>query len=166
MLRMGKLADYGIVLMSYLATKIKLKHSAHSLSNTVRMPLPTVRKVLKILSHSGLLKSERGAQGGYSLHLEPTHISVADIIAAVEGPIALTECSGSNSNCEQEKHCSIQEHSTRINNAVFLALDEVKLSDMILPKSRIDAISPIRIYPSAHSQMGSSTVQEDSEQHD
>lgn len=163
MLRIGKLTDYGIVLMSYLATETELKHSAHSLSDAVKMPLPTVRKVLKVLSQGGLLTSERGAQGGYRLQRTPAHISVADIITAIEGPIALTECVGEQSQCEQEDHCSIQVNSTRINNAVFHALDEVKLSDMILPQTNIEAVSPINFYPSAK-QMKSATVQ-DGEHH-
>lgn len=149
MLRMGKLTDYGIVLMSYLATENELKHSAHSLSDAVKMPLPTVRKVLKALSQGGLLKSERGVQGGYSLHRNAKQISVADIITAVEGPIALTECVSDESHCEQESHCSIQVNSARINNAVYLALDEVKLSDMLLPQGGLEKVSPINFYPSA-----------------
>ena len=159
MLRMSKLTDYGIVLMSYLATENELKHSAHSLSDAVQMPLPTVRKVLKVLTQGGLLTSERGAQGGYSLHRSPKQISVADIITAVEGPIALTECMSSESHCEQESHCSIQVNSTRINNAVYSALDEVKLSDMLLPQGGLEAVSPINFYPSAK-QMEAASVKD------
>jgi FeS assembly SUF system regulator len=159
MLRIGKLTDYGIVLMSYLATKNELKHSAHSLSDAVTMPLPTVKKVLKTLSQGGLLKSERGAQGGYSLQRQADQISVADIITAIEGPIALTECVSDESHCVQEEHCSIQVNSARINNAVYLALDEVKLSDMLLPASGLENVSPINFYPSAK-QMKSATEQD------
>jgi FeS assembly SUF system regulator len=159
MLRMGKLTDYGIVLMSYLATEVELKHSAHSLSDAVKMPLPTVKKVLKALTQGDLLKSERGAQGGYSLQRRPEDISVADIITAIEGPIALTECVSDESHCEQEDHCSIQVNSARINNAVYLALDEVKLSDMLLPQSGLETVSPINFYPSAK-QMKSASDQD------
>jgi FeS assembly SUF system regulator len=142
---MGKLTDYGIVMMSYLATEADSKHSAQSLSSAVQMPLPTVRKVLKALSHGGLLNSERGAQGGYSLAREAKAISVAEIITALEGPIALTECVSSDNQCEQESHCSIQTNWNRINSAVYTALDEVKLSDMLLPGPT--QTSPIVFYP-------------------
>ena len=152
MLRMSKLTDYGIVLMSYLASKTYLQHSAHTLSEAVDMPLPTVRKVLKALSQNGLLVSERGAQGGYSLSRNPKQISVAEIIAAIEGPIALTECVSDESHCEQESHCSIQTNWTRINSVVFHALDEVKLSDMLTPQS--SEVSPIHFYPTATSHKG------------
>ena len=147
MLRMSKLTDYGIVLMSYLASKTYLQHSAHTLSEAVDMPLPTVRKVLKALSQSGLLVSERGAQGGYNLSRNPKQISVAEIITAMEGPIALTECVSDESHCEQESHCSIQTNWSRINSVVFHALDEVKLSDMLAPQS--SEVSPIHFYPTA-----------------
>src|SRR5690554_2300470 len=147
MIRMGKLTDYGIVLMSRMAADSDVKHSAHTLSDAVRMPLPTVRKVLKALSHGGLLDSERGANGGYSLGRSPEQISVAEIITAIEGPIALTECVSSESHCDQETYCAVQTNWTRINDAVFHALDEVKLSDMLVPEPSA-AVSPIRIYPS------------------
>ena len=71
MLRMSKLTDYGIVLMSYLAVNRQFQHSAHVLADAVQVPLPTVRKVLKGLLAGGLLNSERGAQGGYSLSRDP-----------------------------------------------------------------------------------------------
>ena len=155
MLRMSKLTDYGIVLMSHLASKTYQKHSAHILSEAVKMPLPTVRKVLKLLSQAGLLTSERGVQGGYNLSRNPKQISVADIITAIEGPIALTECVSTESHCEQEPHCDIQTNWTRINNAVSYALDEVKLSDMLL--AQVSGESPIHFYPSSE-KMDSTTL--------
>jgi FeS assembly SUF system regulator len=118
--------------------------------------------VLKSLSHGGLLQSERGVTGGYSLSREPEKISVAEIITAIEGPIALTECVSDESHCEQETHCAVQTNWTRINNAVFHALDEVKLSDMLAPQ-RVPGLSPIRFYSSAT--MSNATIQ-DGEFHD
>jgi FeS assembly SUF system regulator len=144
---MGKLTDYAIVLMSYLSTKNQVKHSAHSLSDAVKVPQPTVKKVLKALSQSGFLKSERGAQGGYSLARKATDISVAEIITALEGPIAITECVSDDHHCEQENHCDIQTNWERINKVVFTALDEVKLADMLAPNKT--GVSPIHFYPSA-----------------
>ena len=152
MLRMSKLTDYGIVLMSHLASKTYQQHSAHTLSEAVNMPLSTVRKVLKLLTSGGLLISERGAQGGYNLKRGPKHISIAEIITSIEGPIALTECVSDDSHCEQESHCDVQTNWARINNAVFHALDEVKLSDMLVPQS--SDVSPIHFYPSATLQNG------------
>ncbi|WP_273149590.1 SUF system Fe-S cluster assembly regulator [Methylophaga thiooxydans] len=163
MLRMGKLTDYGIVLMSYLAANRDVQHSAHTIAEAVKVPLPTVRKVLKSLSHGGLLKSERGVMGGYSLNNSPDKISVAEIITAIEGPIALTECVSDESHCEQETHCAVQTNWTRINNAVFHALDEVKLADMLAPQNEA-GISPIKFYSSV-TKMSTATIQ-DGEFHD
>jgi FeS assembly SUF system regulator len=132
--------------MGYFAAEQSKKHSAHTLSESAQIPLPTVRKVLKKLSQGGLLNSERGAQGGYSLARSSKLISVAEVITALEGPIALTECVSSDSQCEQESHCSIQTNWERINKAVYTALDEVKLADMLIPST--SKVSPLIFYPS------------------
>lgn len=150
MLRMGKLTDYGIVLMSYLAENTAVHHNTQTLADAVRVPLPTVRKVLKALSQHGLLNSERGARGGYSLSKAAREISIAEVITAIEGPIALTECVSVESHCEQEVHCVVQTNWERINSAVYHALDEVKLSDMLVEKTHINGVSPIHFYPSVN----------------
>jgi FeS assembly SUF system regulator len=160
---MGKLTDYGIVMMSHFASNLQVQHSAHAIAEAVKVPLPTVRKVLKLLSHSGLLKSERGAMGGYSLSRQPDDITVAEIITAIEGPIALTECVSTDSHCDQETHCAVQTNWSKINDAVFHALDEVKLSDMLSPQSSL-GFSPIRFY-SSYNRMNETTLQ-DGEFHD
>ena len=148
MLRMGKLTDYGIVLMSYLAENTDSQHNAQMLAEAVRVPLPTVRKVMKLLSHGGLLNSERGAHGGYTLAKAACEISIAEVIAAIEGPIALTECVSSESHCDQEVHCVVKTNWERINSAVYHALDEVKLSDMLVHKTHVNGVSPIHFYRS------------------
>jgi len=163
MLRMGKLTDYGIVLMSHLAENTATQHSAHTLSEAVKVPLPTVRKVLKALCHDGLLVSERGARGGYSLIKAANTISIAEVITAIEGPIALTECVSDESHCDQALHCEVQTNWDRINQAVYHALDEVKLSDMLINRPHIAGESPIQFYPSAN-QKGDVT-QQDGELH-
>ena len=90
MLRVGKLTDYGTVVMTYLAREPKQLHSANEMAAQLGLALPTVSKILKALVQNGLLVSHRGVKGGYSLALAPEAISVAQIIAAIEGPIALT----------------------------------------------------------------------------
>src|SRR5437879_2923297 len=94
MIRLGKLTDYGLVLMTQMARHPKTElHTARGLAAHSGLPLPTVSKLLKILLQSGLLESHRGIKGGYSLTREPNTISLAEIVSAVEGPLALTECS-------------------------------------------------------------------------
>ena len=143
MLHMGELTDYGIVLMSYLATEIALintlRNSVNSLSNAIKMPLSTVRKVLKILSNSNLLKPARWAQGGYNPNCNPTKLSVDNITTSVDGPALLIKCNSSGSHYEQKFHYLIKSNFAHINNAVLLAIDEVKLSDIILPQINVKA---------------------------
>ena len=94
MIRVSKLTDYGIVLLSYFAHNAeKQPFSAKPLSEASQIPLPTVSKLLKMLTNTGLLVSERGRNGGYSLAKKPHEISVAQVISLLEGPLALTECS-------------------------------------------------------------------------
>jgi FeS assembly SUF system regulator len=133
MLRMSKMTDYGIVLMTRLAMNPNSQHAAAELSVQVEMPLPTVSKILKQLTRARLLVSSRGAQGGYSLARPPEAISVAEIITTLEGPIGLTECVSTPGECGQEGHCSTRAHWERINQAVYEALNDIKLSDMVHP---------------------------------
>jgi len=95
--------------------------------------LPTVSKILKILVKSGVLNSVRGARGGYRLARAPEKISVAEVICALEGPIAVTECSISDHNCEQSPKCSIRGNWTVINTAIQSALESVSVADLTQP---------------------------------
>ena len=135
MIRLGKLTDYGLVLMTYIARdRDRSLHTARDLSVESRLPLPTVSKLLKELLQGGLLVSHRGIKGGYSLARKPREISVAEIIAVLEGPIALTECSTDISGlCDFEPCCPIKDNQRIISQAVRGALDKVMLSDLTHP---------------------------------
>ncbi len=135
MIRLGKLTDYGLVLMTYIARDHdRSLHTARDLSVESRLPLPTVSKLLKELLQGGLLVSHRGIKGGYSLARKPREISVAEIIAVLEGPIALTECSTDISGlCDFEPCCPIKDNQRIISQAVRGALDKVMLSDLTHP---------------------------------
>ena len=135
MIRLGKLTDYGLVLMTYMARNHDLSlHTARGLAIESRLALPTVSKLLKELVQGGLLVSHRGIKGGYSLARAPREISVAEIIAALEGPIALTECSTDVSGlCDLEPCCPIKNNQRIISQAVRGALEGVMLSDLIHP---------------------------------
>ncbi len=135
MIRLGKLTDYGLVLMTHIAQNHdRLLHTARDLAGESRLPLPTVSKLLKELLQGGLLVSHRGIKGGYTLARAPLEISVAEIIAVLEGPIALTECSTDISGlCDLEPCCPIKNNQRVISQAVRGALDNVMLSDLIQP---------------------------------
>jgi FeS assembly SUF system regulator len=142
MLRVGKLTDYGTAVMTSLAQHPERLQSANEIAAELSLALPTVSKVLKALVQHGLVVSHRGAKGGYSLAVAPEGISVAQIIAAIEGPIALTECSDTAKLCEQESLCSIRGNWQRINQAVLAALQQVSLADLARPVEH-----PLRFTP-------------------
>jgi len=146
MFRITRLTDYGVLLMAQLARNMGEVHNAAELAATVCLPQPTVSKILQILLHQGLLKSVRGAGGGYRLAKAPSEISVREIIAGLEGPIAITECNLEEGNCEQEPHCTTRANWQLINQAMRQALDEISLADML--RSEFVAVFHVQKYRS------------------
>jgi FeS assembly SUF system regulator len=141
-LRISKLTDYAILVMVELAQNRRTM-SAHALAERVHVELPTTSKVLKLLAGSGLVESFRGASGGYRVSRPAADISVAEVIAAMEGPIAMTECSVEQGLCSQEDRCGLRGNWQRISEAVAQALEEVSLAEMSNPVRR--GIDPLRI---------------------
>ncbi len=135
MIRLAKLTDYGLVLMTAMARNGTASvHTARDLASGTHLPLPTVSKLLKQLLQSGLLVSHRGINGGYGLAKDPAEISVAEIIAAIEGPIALTECMTDVSGlCDLEPSCPIKTNQRVLSDVVRAALQKVTLSDLAQP---------------------------------
>lgn len=139
MLRMTKQADYGIVLLSHMANGATpsadgawTRFAAPELSEATGLPLPTVSKILKLLSRQGILASHRGVKGGYSLADAPERISVVRMIEALDGPIAFTDCvDEAPGSCSQEETCRIRDNWQLINDAVRDALQQISLSDLL-----------------------------------
>ncbi len=131
MIRLTNLADYAVVLMCEMV-RIDTKVNAQSLSDATRVPNTTVAKILNLLTRAGLLTSHRGLHGGFALAEEPKNVSVADIIEAIDGPIAMTHCSEEqNSDCSFDEICVMRPHWQSINGAVRSALAGVKLNDLV-----------------------------------
>jgi FeS assembly SUF system regulator len=129
-IRMSKLTDYGIVLMTCVARSTRLQ-TARQLSEQTHLPRPTVGKLLKRLCRAGMLTSQRGVHGGYELGHPAQDISIAALIIALEGPIKLTECSvQTGGGCDHEASCPCRTPWQRINTAVTHALDGISLADM------------------------------------
>ena len=145
MLRVSKLTDYATVLMTVLAESPDQLANAVALAERARLEPPTVSKVLKQLVHAGLVASQRGAAGGYRLARPPSSISVADIVAAMEGPIGMTECSVHVGLCDHERHCGVRGNWRRISELVESALRNVTLADMLAPPPPRPARIPIRL---------------------
>ncbi|MES2119929.1 MAG: Rrf2 family transcriptional regulator [Pseudomonadota bacterium] len=132
-MRLSHLADYAVVLMTAAARRpAGARLSATELSAETGVPLPTAQKLMGQLAGNGLLTSARGAAGGFALAHPADQISLADIVEAVEGPIAMTVCSGSEgvSDCALDAHCRVKPHMGVVGNAVRGALGAVSLQQL------------------------------------
>lgn len=137
MLRIAKLTDYATGLMVHLSQSPERRVSAQQLAAELDLPRPTVATLLKKLGRAGLVSSARGAGGGYLLARSPGLISVADIVVAIEGPVALTACAIADGRCEREKTCATRPHWRAINLAVRATLTAMNLTDMTAPPARM-----------------------------
>lgn len=134
MLRVSKIIDYGTLVLTYMASYPDRLFSAADLACTLGLGQPVVSKVLKALGHHDLVKSSRGAKGGYALSRAPEQISIAQIIDALEEqPFGLTECSATPGACYFEAGCHIRPNWQRINAIVRRTLEDTSLADMMRP---------------------------------
>jgi FeS assembly SUF system regulator len=134
MIRLNRLTDYAIVVLTQMGRDHAGVRTAPQLAHETGVPLPTVAKLLKTLAADGIIASHRGAAGGYSLSRAPEAISVAQIIAALEGPIALTACvEGSGNHCDVESLCPMRGNWDKVNRAIQRALEDLTLAEMAVP---------------------------------
>ncbi|MCX7012002.1 MAG: SUF system Fe-S cluster assembly regulator [Candidatus Sumerlaeota bacterium] len=156
MLRVTKLTDYGVLLLSQMADGDEREAcTARDLADSTRLPLPMVSKIAKLLAHHGLLLSHRGAKGGYSLARPAHKITLAEIIAALEGPIAITDCLGHDDcRCEADPICSMRGNWDVVNHAVRGALEGVTLEDMVAGKKVTVPSFPLALASSGSERSG------------
>ena len=132
MIRISKLADYAVVILSVMAEQPDNLMSATNVSDITKLPEPTVSKVLKLLSKGGLLESKRGTTGGYFLAKAAQSITIREIIRAIDGPVLITSCSdGEVPDCSLSECCTLRGKWDGVNDAVRSALDGVTLADMM-----------------------------------
>jgi FeS assembly SUF system regulator len=130
-MRLTHLADYAVVLMTAAARRpAAARLSATELAAETGVPLPTAQKLMGLLAASGLLSSIRGARGGFALARPAAEISLADIVEAVEGPIAMTVCSTGGTDCALDAHCRVKPHMGIVGTAVRGALGAVSLTEL------------------------------------
>ncbi len=135
MLRISKLADYAVVLVTHMAhldSQEQGHENVRNLAAATRIPEPTVRKVLKALSRAGIVSSQRGTNGGYGLARTAAHINVVEILSAIEGPIGITECTSEATagDCEYEVRCRVRGRWQKINSAIHDALAGINLAEL------------------------------------
>ena len=133
MLRVTKLTDYATLILTVLAARPGGVLSAPDLAEHAGLEAPTVAKVLKPLAQAGLVEGFRGANGGYRLAREASAISLVEIVEAMEGPLAMTECSLDHGDCGLSPQCGVRANWRRINDVVADALSKVSLAQMLEP---------------------------------
>ncbi len=132
MLRLARMTDYAVVVLAAMVRDDRGELATTTwLARDTGVPEPSVAKILKHLVHAGIVRSQRGAAGGYRLNRDPAHISISEVISALEGPVALTACvDGAPGSCAVEHLCQIRGNWDHVNSAIEAALDRISLADM------------------------------------
>ncbi len=131
MLRISKLTDYATVILAHLAAEPERRFTAAQIASDTGLAAPTVSKLLKQLHRTGLVQSTRGLHGGYLLARPASQITAVHILDALEGPVALTECSGVASQCCIEQTCAVGRAWQRVNRAIRRSLQEITLLELM-----------------------------------
>ena len=134
MLKLNRLTDYAVVVLSRLSKQVGMVQTANEISDGTGLPMPTVSKILKLMAGSSLIESHRGVNGGYSLSRGADSVRVSEIIEALEGPIALTACVDvTTDQCTIEGSCPMRGNWNTVNDAIRTALSGVTLADLLDP---------------------------------
>src|SRR5436190_20525350 len=129
MIILSKLADYGVIVATHLATHPERQENAAAVAMATRLPQATVAKLLKALAHAGLVTATRGAAGGYRLARPAGAISVAEGVAAIDGGIGMAQCSLHAGDCERTPYCRRRPHCGAICRAGGAAVAAVRVTD-------------------------------------
>jgi FeS assembly SUF system regulator len=143
-LKISRMSDYAIVLLTALARDETAQLNARALAEMTGLSLPSVGKLLKTLSVQGLLISQQGRNGGYRLARSTHAISLAHIVEAIDGPIAMTDCFDASHDCGLETNCAVRPHWHAINLGLHALMDEITLARLIQPvKSEPTLVVPV-----------------------
>ncbi len=135
MLRISKLADYATLIMHQLALESARIYSATEIAKQAHITVTTASKTLKMLLEAGLVSSVRGAGGGYRLSRSADTITLAEVVAAIDGQLALTECNIPSKICAQDSVCALRSNWRLINKVIMTALQSVTVAEMTRPLS-------------------------------
>jgi Rrf2 family protein len=146
MLSLSKKTDYALIALAYLAERPSGIASAREIAAARNLPAALLMNILKELHHIGIVRSTRGSQGGYELAIDPSTISLHDLIVAMQGPVKLVECAGEATPCTHDNiadadacrvsgHCAVQAPLQALNDRLVRFLQDVQLSDVILAAS-------------------------------
>jgi Rrf2 family protein len=144
MLRLSKKADYALIAMAHLALKPG-SASAREIAENYEIPTELMAKVLQRLARRGLLTSQQGARGGYTLARTATGISLADVIQAIDGPVSVTACSTHGDRCGQFAKCNVRDPLWRISDIIVSALSKTMVSELANDVTPAVEKAPIQI---------------------
>lgn len=151
MLRITKLTDYAVLVLSVLAAEAQAEPprvlNVGELAERTRLEPPTVAKVLKPLAQAGLVDGFRGAGGGYRLARTASKVSLKAIVEAMEGPLGMTECVVHTGQCDLESHCQARANWRRVNDVIADALARVSLAQMLAPVPQRGARIRLQLTP-------------------
>lgn len=133
MIRINKLTDYGVMILAEMAAEPGEKFTSATLAERLEIPKTTVAKLLKLLTGAGILVSSRGRLGGYQLKMAPARLSMATILTALEGPVAVTECSLGPGICQTENKCRTGKGWQRFNHTLNSELEQLSLASLLAP---------------------------------
>lgn len=143
MLKLTRLTDYAILILGALAMRPDQRLSSHELASYTQLGQPTVAKLTKMLVAAQLIESARGVNGGCTLLRKPENISVANVVEAIEGPIALTACvEGAVDPCAVQNGCFMSGNWNKVNGAIHEALSGVSLAEMFNPEEMFAVPQP------------------------
>lgn len=133
MLKISRLADYATIIMTCLAEAPEGPLSASAIAEKTRIASPTVSKILKLMNEAELVTSLRGSNGGYLLARSARHINMAEIIAAIDGKPAMTQCSLGSHACHRNHYCNVRGHWQLISRAILNVLESISVADLNQP---------------------------------
>ena len=135
MLKLTKKADYGLIAMRHLAQHAEVgPSSAKDLAGLYGMPREALAKILQGLTRAGLLVSQHGINGGYSLARDPRRISAFEVIQAIEGPLFITSCSTTTDDCDQSSRCTVREPLRKVSRSIEDVLSHLTIWDLTQPE--------------------------------
>jgi Rrf2 family protein len=135
MLKLTKKADYGLIAMRHLAEHADLGAcSAKDLAEMYMMPQEALAKILQKLTKAGLLVSQHGTNGGYTLARDSRRISAFEVIRAIDGPLFITSCSAATEDCEQSDRCTVREPLRRVSRSIEEVLNRLTIWEMTEPE--------------------------------
>jgi Rrf2 family protein len=140
MLKLTKKADYGLMAMKHMAERASTEAcSAKELADAYGIPPEALAKILQRLVKAGLLHSQHGTNGGYTLARDPKTISAFEVIRVIDGPLFITSCITVRGECDQSERCTIREPLRRVNQSIEDVLRSISISQMKEEKEEVES---------------------------